>query len=60
MMNDEINKLIREKGAWERHIKTLGGADYGLQSSKIMNDGGVLGSGGYRFDWRRCNDLIAY
>mmetsp|Transcript_9569 Transcript_9569/g.16192 ORF Transcript_9569/g.16192 Transcript_9569/m.16192 type:complete len:313 (+) Transcript_9569:33-971(+) len=48
-LNDEINKLIREKGAWERHIKTLGGADYARASSRIMNDGGILGSGGYRY-----------
>lgn len=27
-MNDEINKLIREKGHWERHIVELGGPDY--------------------------------
>lgn len=27
-LNDEINKLIREKGHWERRIKELGGPDY--------------------------------
>ena len=27
-MNDEINKLIREKGHWERRIVELGGPDY--------------------------------
>ncbi len=27
-LNDEINKLMREKGHWEDRIKTLGGPDY--------------------------------
>ena len=27
-LNDEINKLIREKGHWERRILELGGPDY--------------------------------
>uniref|UniRef100_A0A8C2RNU4 Pre-mRNA-splicing factor ISY1 homolog n=1 Tax=Capra hircus TaxID=9925 RepID=A0A8C2RNU4_CAPHI len=30
-LNDEINKLLREKGHWEVRIKELGGPDYGLQ-----------------------------
>ena len=27
-LNDEINKLLREKGHWERRIVELGGPDY--------------------------------
>ena len=27
-LNDEINKLLREKGHWEDQILTLGGPDY--------------------------------
>ena len=27
-VNDEINKLLREKGHWEDRIKELGGPDY--------------------------------
>jgi hypothetical protein len=27
-LNDEINKLLREKGHWEDRIKELGGQDY--------------------------------
>ena len=27
-MNDEINKLLREKSHWEKQISTLGGANY--------------------------------
>ncbi len=27
-LNDEINKLLREKGHWERRIKDLGGPNY--------------------------------
>ena len=29
-LNDEINKLLREKGHWEVRIKELGGPDYGV------------------------------
>lgn len=29
-MNDEINKLLREKGHWEVRIKELGGPDYAV------------------------------
>lgn len=38
-LNDEINKLIREKRHWEDRIKKLGGPDYinrlALESSEI-------------------------
>jgi hypothetical protein len=34
-MNDEINKLIREKGHWERRILALGGPNYMTQSRKV-------------------------
>lgn len=27
-MNDDINRLIRLKNAWEHRIKTIGGPDY--------------------------------
>ncbi len=27
-LNDEINKLLREKGQWEVRIKQLGGPDF--------------------------------
>ena len=27
-LNDEINKLLREKGHWQDQIKELGGPDY--------------------------------
>ena len=29
-LNDEINKLLREKRHWEDRIKELGGPDYGV------------------------------
>jgi pre-mRNA-splicing factor ISY1 len=50
-VNDEINKCIREKGHWERHIKGLGGPDYGTNSARAF-DSDVLelpGSGGYKY-----------
>ena len=30
-LNDEINKLLREKGHWEERIVELGGPDYKVQ-----------------------------
>ena len=34
-LNDEINKLIREKGHWERRIVELGGPDYARAAPKV-------------------------
>ncbi|GIL43642.1 hypothetical protein Vafri_1315 [Volvox africanus] len=39
-LNDEINKLIREKGHWERRIKELGGPDYSRASGKVTDSKG--------------------
>lgn len=38
-LNDEINKLMREKYRWEQHIKELGGVDY-----RVRNRGRDLSS----------------
>jgi len=40
-LNDEINKLIREKGHWERKILELGGANY-RKSERIADDAFVV------------------
>mmetsp|Transcript_18029 Transcript_18029/g.30320 ORF Transcript_18029/g.30320 Transcript_18029/m.30320 type:complete len:275 (-) Transcript_18029:125-949(-) len=56
-LNDEINKLIREKGHWEKQIRDLGGPDYagsGPKTSEAIADGseveGASGKGqGYRY-----------
>ena len=29
-LNDYINKLLRDKGLWEKRIKELGGPDYAV------------------------------
>lgn len=53
-LNDEINKLIREKGHWERRILELGGPNYARSAPRVADgdDGsapaGVRG-GGYRY-----------
>lgn len=39
-LNDEINKLIREKGHWERRIIELGGPNYFAQAPKIFDSDG--------------------
>ena len=54
-LNDEINKLIREKGHWERRIVELGGPDYSKTGPKIADSEGKVfsdatGRGpGYRY-----------
>ena len=50
-MNDEINKLLREKYHWEERIRELGGADYRKSNSKIVDSQGLElpGSGGYKY-----------
>lgn len=50
-LNDEINKLLREKGHWERQIKTLGGPDYAVTAAKMFDGEGreVPGSSGYKY-----------
>lgn len=54
-LNDEINKLIREKGHWERRIVELGGPDYSKAAPKVTDSVGrevaeLTGKGaGYRY-----------
>ena len=50
-MNDEINKLLREKFHWEERIRELGGADYRKLNSKVVDSQGIElpGSGGYKY-----------
>jgi hypothetical protein len=40
-LNDEINKLLREKGHWEDRVKQLGGADYKKIAPKIIDAEGA-------------------
>ncbi|XP_072865915.1 pre-mRNA-splicing factor ISY1 homolog isoform X2 [Chlorocebus sabaeus] len=50
-LNDEINKLLREKGHWEVRIKELGGPDYGKVGPKMLDHEGkeVPGNRGYKY-----------
>lgn len=54
-LNDEINKLMREKGHWERRIIELGGPDYSKTGPKVTDSegkpmAGISGRGpGYRY-----------
>jgi len=54
-LNDEINKLIREKGHWETRIVELGGPNYAKTAPKVAdNQGNVIADatgkgGGYRY-----------
>jgi hypothetical protein len=34
-LNDQINKLLREKGHWQRRIRELGGPNYGMSEPKV-------------------------
>lgn len=50
-LNDDINKLLREKDAWEDRIKELGGPDYKKVGPKMLDKEGkeVPGSSGYKY-----------
>ncbi|NXX34330.1 ISY1 factor, partial [Nicator chloris] len=50
-LNDEINKLLREKRHWEYRIKELGGPDYAKIGLKILDYEGkeVPGNRGYKY-----------
>jgi len=51
-LNDEINKLMREKGHWERRIVELSGPDYSKIAPKVTDDDGTQvpgGRGSYRY-----------
>jgi pre-mRNA-splicing factor ISY1 len=45
-LNDEINKLLREKGHWQRRIKELGGPDYGRAPRQAGSEAEGQGVGG--------------
>lgn len=57
-LNDEINKLFREKGHWEERIKELGGPDYKKIAPRAIDAQGyeLPGSGGYKY-WGAAKDL---
>ena len=42
-LNDEINKLLREKGHWERQIKALGGPDHSQRGGAGGADASAAG-----------------
>eukprot|EP01098_Paradermamoeba_levis_P009050 TRINITY_DN3748_c1_g5_i1.p1 TRINITY_DN3748_c1_g5~~TRINITY_DN3748_c1_g5_i1.p1 ORF type:complete len:273 (-),score=97.10 TRINITY_DN3748_c1_g5_i1:135-953(-) len=47
-LNDEINKLIREKSHWEKRILELGGPNYAATQPKILDANGAVVPGGNR------------
>ncbi|KAJ3932456.1 MAG: Isy1-like splicing factor [Lentinula lateritia] len=56
-LNDEINKLMREKRHWENQIVTLGGANYRRNVAMLDDDGKeVPGTKGYKY-FGRAKDL---
>ena len=57
-LNDEINKLIREKGHWERRIVQLGGPDYAKNAPKTTDaEGNEVGSPAWPAGGRGGHDL---
>jgi len=50
-LNDEINKLLREKGSWEDQILILQGPDYRKLGPKLLDKEGkeAPGSRGYKY-----------
>ncbi|EYE98376.1 pre-mRNA-splicing factor ISY1 [Aspergillus ruber CBS 135680] len=58
-LNDEINKLMREKWTWEMQIRNLGGPNYMRGSGRVYDEEGreIPGGGkGYRY-FGRARDL---
>ncbi|KIJ57219.1 hypothetical protein M422DRAFT_198639 [Sphaerobolus stellatus SS14] len=56
-LNDEINKLMREKRHWENQIVALGGANYRRNMAMLDDDGKeVPGTKGYKY-FGRAKDL---
>jgi pre-mRNA-splicing factor ISY1 len=57
-INDEINKLFREKGHWENRIRELGGPDYKKLAPRAIDAQGyeLPGTGGYKY-WGAAKDL---
>ncbi len=57
-LNDEINKLMREKSHWERQIVALGGANYRRARTGMIDEDGreVPGTRGYKY-FGRAKDL---
>jgi hypothetical protein len=48
-LNDEINKLLREKRHWENQLVALGGANYRRNAAMLDDDGReVPGTKGYK------------
>lgn len=50
-LNDEINKLLREKGHWEARIRDLGGPDHSAGGPRLFGTDGqeVPGNRGYMY-----------
>lgn len=50
-LNDEINKLLREKSHFERQIIALGGANYRRARTNMLDEDGreVPGTRGYKY-----------
>ena len=48
-LNDEINKLVSERGHWQRQIKELGGPDHFLSTSRDTEGSRPRGGGGYTY-----------
>ncbi|KAH0578765.1 NineTeen Complex (NTC) component, variant 2 [Termitomyces sp. 'cryptogamus'] len=56
-LNDEINKLIREKRHWDNQIVALGGANYRRNVAMLDDDGKeVPGTKGYKY-FGRAKDI---
>jgi len=50
-INDQINKLLREKGHWQHRVRELGGPDYNALEPKALDAEGkaLPGGGGYKY-----------
>jgi pre-mRNA-splicing factor ISY1 len=60
-LNDDINRMMKEKYVWEVQLRNLGGPNYGVGTTKIIDDEGkeVAGQRGYRY-YGRARELPGY
>jgi len=50
-LNDDINRMMKEKYVWEVQLRNLGGPNYGVGTGKVLDDDGreVPGQRGYKY-----------
>lgn len=48
-LNDEINRLLRDKSRWEDRIAQLGGPDYQVSAASMFDSAAITTRDGYKY-----------